>query len=284
MEVFTGDEFEGIMSMINLLSIFETGKDLRGKAWTEIIEAMKKLDRIIIIPLMNPDGRVRIPIRMESYRGDSKTANIVHEYLNTGGKKDGTLIGWPQVKEFIPLDFSKVGFPGGYPNDNGVNIMHDDFFGNRQPETQSLFDLVSREKPDLILDMHTGAPPRNYFMRMHRPFCEQELKSVFDSLYYSVHKGLALRGMQDTEEVSKEANFADAPQGVYNLESALNLHCGALSVVVEAPSHSFSGTNKAGIPVIQSPEMILDAELVVHMEAMKFLQRTGGRMGWGSKK
>jgi hypothetical protein len=281
-----GGEFEGMMGMINLINIMETGSDLRGKKWPEITEAVSKIDRIILIPFMNPDGRARIPLKMEAYQGTSANANDMHEFLNTGGKPDGTNIGWPQVKEFIPIDFSKTGFPGGYPNDNGVNIQHDDFLGKKQPETQALFDLVVREKPDLIINMHTGAPPGNYFIRMHRPFCETFLKTTFDSLYYSVHKGLTINGLQDTKDVSKETNPADSPQGVYNLDGALNLHCGALSVVVEAPSHSFSGTNRTGKPVVQSPDMIVDAELMVHQEALKFLLRSGGRSKWtsGTKK
>lgn len=115
-----GGEFEGIVGMVNLISVIETGKDLRGKEWPEINEIVNQLDRLVLIPIVNPDGRVRIPLRMEQYRN---TDHTVHEYLNTGGNPDGTLIGWPQVKEFIPLDFGKPVFPGGYPNDAGVNIQ-----------------------------------------------------------------------------------------------------------------------------------------------------------------
>ena len=61
-----------------------------------------------------------------------------------------------------------------------VNFMHDDFFGDLQPENQALFDLVAREKPDIIINMHTGAPGNNYFMRMHRPMCEPVPDPVYD--------------------------------------------------------------------------------------------------------
>ena len=149
-----GGEFEGIAGMVNLISVIETGKDLRGKYWPGITDAISELDRLILIPIANPDGRERIPLRMELYRDTNYT---VHEYLNTGGMPDGTITGWPQIKEFIPMDFSKPGFPGGYPNDAGVNIQHDNFLGKKQPETQALFDLAEREKPDLIINMHTGA-------------------------------------------------------------------------------------------------------------------------------
>ncbi len=277
-----GYETEGITGVVNLISVMETGKDLNGKEWPEISSVKEKVDRIILIPLLNPDGRERVPVIMQTHKGASKDSYLVHEYLNTGGKPDGTLIGWPDVKEFIPMDFSKVGFPGGYPNDAGVNLMHDDFFGDLQPENQALFDLAAREKPDIIINMHTGAPGNNYFMRMHRPMCEPVLDPVYDSLYTSVHTGLTLQGLQSTDDPAIEADPAKSPRGVYNLDCALNLHCGALSVVVEAPSHGFSGTDRSGKPVMQTPEMILNAELVVHLEAMKFLAETGGRSKWKS--
>ena len=129
-----GGEFEGIAGMVNLISVIETGKDLRGKEWPGITEAISELDRLILIPIANPDGRERIPLRMELYRD---TIYTVPEYLNTGGTPDGTITGWPQIKEFIPMDLSKPGFPGGYPNDAGVNIQHDNFLGKKQPETQA---------------------------------------------------------------------------------------------------------------------------------------------------
>jgi hypothetical protein len=158
--------------------------------------------------------------------------------------------------------------------------MHDDFFGDRQPETQALFDLLVSEKPDLVINMHTGAPPGNYFMRMHWPFAEPALDQAFEGLYVKVHTGLALAGLQDTRDPAIEANLSRIPRGVYNLDAAINLHCGALSVVVESPSHSFSGTNRAGELVLQTPGMILDAQLVCHQEAMKYLAESGGRSKW----
>jgi zinc carboxypeptidase len=267
-----GGEFEGIVGTVNLISVLETGKDLRGKEWPEIIEVMAKIDRLILIPIVNPDGRARIPLRMEKYRD---TDHTVAEYLNTGGKADGTITGWPQIKEFIPMDFSLPGFPGGYPNDAGVNIQHDDFLGKRQPETQALFDLTERERPDLISNMHTGA----VYMQMHRPFGEPALYPVFDSLYSYVHKGLAINGLQGTKDPKKAANSSRIRMGGYNLDGALNLHCGALSVVVESPSHGFSGKYSGEIAFL-TPDMLLSSQLICHQEAMRFLAETGGRSKW----
>ncbi len=268
-----GGEFEGIVGMVNLISVIETGKDLRGKEWPEIVEMVNQLDRLVLIPIVNPDGRARLPLRMEPYR---KTDLTVHEYLNTGGNPDGTITGWPQIKEFIPLDFGKPVFPGGYPNDAGVNLQHDDFFGNRQPETQLRFDLCERERPDLIINMHTGAT----FMNLHRSFSEPVLSPVFDSLYVYVHKRLAIEGLQGTKDVEHEINPSKVPAGTFNLDGALNLHCGALSVVVESPSHGFSGKDREGGIAFHSPDMLLDAQLFCHQEAMRFLVESGGRSKW----
>ena len=270
-----GGEFEGIVGLVNLISVLETGKDIRGKEWPKILEAASKLNRIIIIPIVNSDARIRIPLRMEAYRG---TNNTVAEFFSTGGKADGTLIGWPQVKEFIPFNYTKYGFPGGYPNDNGYNIQHDDFFGKKQPETQALFDLTELEKPDLIMNLHTGG----FQFMLHSNFGETKLIPVFDKVFKSVHTELTVRGLQQSTDTIVEANPLRSSKFDYNLDGALNLHCGALTILLEAPSHSFSGKYNDGKVWFHSPEMLLDGELVCQQKAMEFLVSKGGRSKWKS--
>ncbi|MBT4818219.1 MAG: hypothetical protein HN742_17535 [Lentisphaerae bacterium] len=271
-------EYEGVAGLMNLVSVLETGRDLRGKEWPEISDLAEQLDRLILIPVTNVDGRARIPQRMFPYRG---TDNTIYQYFGTGGWADGTNIGWPTCKEFIPLEFSNVQFPGGYPNDAGVNIQHDDFFSSdRQPETEALLRLTADERPDLIVNMHTGAPPRNYFTRMHRPYAEPALMPSFEELYRRVHTRLAVDGLQSTRDPAIEADPSRVPQGVYNLDTALNLHCGALSVLIEAPCHAFSGLDRDGNVVARDPEALVDAQLTCHQEAMRFLAETGGRCAW----
>jgi hypothetical protein len=68
--------------------------------------------------------------------------------------------------------------------------------------------------------------------------------------------------------------------GSFNLDGALNLHCGALIVVVESPSHGFSSVNGIGKTVTMSPEMILKAQLICQQEAIRFLVESGGRSVW----
>jgi predicted deacylase len=276
-----GGEFEGIVGLVNLLSVLETGKDLRGRPWPEIVEAAGRIDRLIVIPIVNVDGRARVPLRMEAFHG---TDGTIAQFMNTGGWPDGTLIGWPECKVFIPLDFSRTQFPGGYPNDHGVNIMHDDFLGARQPETQALLDLAARERPDLILNLHTGAGSENYYTRMLRPVTEAVLTPAFDGLYRAVHTALAQAGLQASGDPAVEADPAHAPQNAFNLDTALDFHCGALSVVVESPSHGYAGKNPKGGEVRQSADRLLDAQLIVQQEAMRYLVGAGGRSRWAGGK
>ena len=269
-------EYEGIVGVVNLVSILETGKDLRGKAWPEITEIAAKIDRIVLIPVTNPDGRARIPLRMALHRG---TDNTVGQYLNTGGYPDGTLIGYPQVKEFVPIDLGRSVYPGGYTNDAGVNLVHDDFFGDKQPETKALFDLAARERPDLIINMHTGAT----YINLYRPVCEAVMSPVFDSLYVTVHRRLTIENLQGTKDLSRIR-----PERVdgfpFNLDAALNMHCGALSVCVESPGHSAFAKTSSGEIITHTPDRLLDAQLFVHQESMRFLAESGGRAKWTRSK
>lgn len=271
-----GGEFEGMVGVVNLISILETGKDLRGTAWPAIASAAAALDRIVLIPITNVDGRARIPLRMMRHRG---TDHQIHEYFNTGAKPDGTIIGWPQCKQNIPLDFSATQFPGGYPNDAGVNIQHDDFFGARQPETQALFDLTARERPDMILNMHTGAT----YMHPLRSFIEPALMPQFEAVYRRIMTGLTEAGQQQTSDPARHSDPSRERLSVFNLDSALNMHCGALPVLVESPSHNFSTAKKDDKPYFHTPENLLDAQLVCHREAMQFLAETGGRSRWTAR-
>ena len=91
---------------------------------------------------------------------------------------------------------------------------------------------------------------------------------------------MALEGLQHTKNPLIEADPSRAPKGKFNLDGALNLHCGALSVVVESPSHSFSTMNRDKEIAFLTPDMLLDSQLICHLEAMRFLVESGGRSKW----
>lgn len=275
-----GGEFEGIVGVVNLIAVLETGRDLRGKEWPELTAALAKIDRLVLIPIVNVDGRARIPLRMEPF---AETDNRFHQYFNTGTWADGKPIGWPTIKEFIPLDFKRTQFPGGYPNDAGVNLQHDDFLGQHQPEVQALLNLTAREKPDLMFNMHTGAPPENYYIRMHRPATEWKLDPIFDKLYRQVHTQLTLAGLQGSKDIELEAGKPGRGNMLLALDTVLNLNCGVLAVLIEAPSHSFAGRSREGAVVKHTPEQLLDAQLVAYKAGLEFLAENGGRYRWAPK-
>ncbi|MBN1675469.1 MAG: hypothetical protein JXR37_30795 [Kiritimatiellae bacterium] len=100
---------------------------------------------------------------------------------------------------------------------------------------------------------------------------------MFDEIYRAIHTRLAVEGLQSSADPAIETDPTQAPGSVFNLNSALNLHCGALSVTIEAPCHAFSGMDRAAKLVARDLDATLDAQLVCHQAAMRFLLARGGR-------
>ena len=144
-----GGEFEGTVALNNLISLLENGVDLKGDTNPALTDAMSKVN-LLIIPCMNPDGRSRI--EFDSFVG--KTFEDLR-YYNQGTWKDGSLCGYPECKKIHPIK-EYCEFLGAYFNDDGVNFMHDDFFGKMAAETRFLFDTVDEYVPDLTILLHGG--------------------------------------------------------------------------------------------------------------------------------
>ncbi len=117
---------------------------------------------------------------------------------------------------------------------------------------------------------------------MHlRPFLEPALTPAFDALYRRVQSRLAAANFEESGDLQAEGNPEQMKTpSPYNLDTALNLHSGALSVVIESPSHAASTATRAGKPVVFTPDDLVDIQLLCHQEAMKFLAETGGRSKW----
>jgi hypothetical protein len=136
--------------------------------------------------------------------------------------------------------------------------------------------LTARERPDLILNMHTGAS----FIQPLRPFIEPVLIPAWEEFYRRVRTLLAQEGLQGSADSAKAADPARETTSPYNLETALNLNCGALAALVESPAHSFSSIKRDGKPFQHTAQDLLNAQLITHQEAMVYLLETGGRMKW----
>jgi hypothetical protein len=90
-------------------------------------------------------------------------------------------------------------------------------------------------------------------------------------------------GLERSGDTAAIANPARERLSVFNLDSALNMHCGSLSVLVESPSHAFSRAKRNGQPFFHTPDNLLDAQLICHQESMKYLTDTGGQVSWRTK-
>ncbi|HZN57314.1 MAG TPA: M14 family zinc carboxypeptidase, partial [Planctomycetota bacterium] len=133
-----GHEIEGMVGLVNLIRVAETGSDLRGKEWPRLADALRR-SRVLVVPVSNPDGRARCPY--DSFVGvplDEMTR------IGQGTRKDGTLWGWPGVKARHPMK-GDVGILGAYFNDDGINLMHDDFFSPMAEETKALLRVAREE-------------------------------------------------------------------------------------------------------------------------------------------
>jgi hypothetical protein len=153
-----GGETEGIAVCLNVIEILETGRDLQGNDRSNL-QALLGRVRLTIIPCMNPDGRQRALV--DHLVG----AELDDLYLvQQGIWSDGTLPRGRKIKETQPFPPDQVQYLGGYYNQSGINLQHDDFFGPAlAPENRAVIDMLRHELPDGFLSLHAhGAPPCFY--------------------------------------------------------------------------------------------------------------------------
>jgi predicted deacylase len=175
-------EVEAVAGATNLISLLETGKDLRGQSRPKLVELAGKY-RLVIVPCLNMDGRAITPDHLKGATEDQALR------ANQGSWKDGRPIGYPGCKEWSPLPMEKVAHPGGYANADGYNIQHDANPAQFQTkEAAGLLKLVSDEQADLVLLMHSheiggqilGASMLDYPLHVERAHAYKQ--RVFDAL------------------------------------------------------------------------------------------------------
>ena len=133
-----GSEPECVAAAVNMISLLETGKDLKGETDEDFLKLASQY-RLIILPCVNMDGRSISP---DHFRGQPYE---VFRACSQGVWKDSTLVEWKGSKKYFPLPLDKVSFPGGYPNGDGYNIQHDVTPGDmRTEEAKALCRLMAR--------------------------------------------------------------------------------------------------------------------------------------------
>ena len=217
-----GGEMEGIAGILSLFSVLETGKDLKGDSYPEIYNAPEKM-HFAIIPCGNPDGRARVPLA--HFVGESLETL---RYYNQGTWKDGSLCFWPDCKKVHPIK-NAVDFLGAYYNDDGINIVHDNFFDPKSNEVKILYKIADQYAPDLMIQLHGGSNTRNTFLRPYYvPEFLTEIMDSFEECWYNkcTENGLACNKW-GPRDMSKYPPFE------FSVTSALTHLCGAPALIYE---------------------------------------------------
>lgn len=219
-----GQETEGVAALMNLISLLETGRDLAGNENTTLLTLAQKV-RIVIVPVANPDGRARVePAGMVGLKGYDL------RYWGQGTWKDGSLCGWPECKKVHPIK-GHEDFLGGYYNDDGVNLMHDNFFHPFAAETQALLDLCAAENADFVLHLHGGSNSKGDLLQTsYVPVDVQQAIVELSERCLAVGTGENLEF--NVIPVPERASGANPPS--FNLVSAAHHVCGGVSICYES--------------------------------------------------
>ncbi len=238
---FHGAEAEGVAGSMNLLSLLETGKDLRGRSRDSLVELASRFN-LIIVPCLNMDGRAISPDHLNG------ACYQDFRHASQGSWADGSLIGWRGSKAHFPLPLERVAYPGGYPNSEGYNPMHDAEPGNiRTAEVRGLLRLIGRYGVDLVVNAHSYEnPPAALAPGETRAFV------VVDG----INRALFEAGLRK-EPVPPMAKTAS---GV-NFNTLVPLTSGGMAVTLESPvSQGYSFDQLAEISYV-TLEAALRAEL-----------------------
>ena len=217
-----GGEIEGTVSCVNFASLMETGADLRGRRWDALKEAAAAM-RVVLVPLAQPDGRIRSAVK--NMIGGS-TDDLY--YYGQGVQKNGEILRWPACKRKQPIPLDEMAFLGGYYNDAGVNIQHEDFFApNLAPETRALIDLVRDEVPDAFLTLHScGSGPFFTGPDAFIPQAHQYRQAQVAAVVGDRHRRDGLRPGGSPKH---------GPTGGFYFHTALHHTSGALPLLLEFP-------------------------------------------------
>lgn len=250
-----GGELEGIVAMTNLIQVIETGKDYRGRRYDYLYENARRF-RLLLIPCMNPDGRARLPI--------DSLIDVPYEkfvYYMQGSWKDGTLCKWPDCKAVHPIKEAS-GFLGSYFNDDGVNIMHDNFFAPMARETSALLGLADQEAVDFAINLHGGADTPIHFVKVH--YVPQFIMQKQQTFNIGLGQAYAKLGLPFSEVNQVVEDQGSYPYPSMNMTTAIHHACGGVSMTFE----SNMGIDGPGTKL--TPDEILDSHLVLFEQLFRF--------------
>jgi hypothetical protein len=252
-----GGELEGIVGLNNLLGVAETGEDLRGRKWPDLAVNLGRC-RVLVVPVGNPDGRARCPV--DSWVGADEHT---YERIGTGTRPDGTNYVWPMVKRFHPMRGAVVGVLGAYFNDDGVNLMHDEWFEPMAEETRAYLRLTREEAPDFIVILHSHESRPSVEPTAYVPRTVKETIRAFADRLYQRYRSAGLPAREAGPEVQDDG--VAFPPPAFNLASALHHTCGGVAFIHECTA----GARYHSVPEV-THEQILDFEMLLYDELFQF--------------
>ena len=143
-----GHEAQGPAACFNLLSLLESGADLKGQAGPEFPEI-----NYVVVPIINPDARARM---LNSFVGLSVQDVLNYDAGRTRAGERNARSGDVSPEEMLIL--------GGLYNDRGVDLIrHNDSQAIGSPELEAIFAFIGRTRPDVCLELHAHcAAPQFY--------------------------------------------------------------------------------------------------------------------------
>lgn len=257
-----GQEVEGLVGLLNLIHIAETGKDYRGKNYSSLKIKIEKC-RTIIIPCGNPDGRKRCPY--DSFVG--LPTSIMTKY-GQGTKKDGTFWGWPGAKSLHPMK-GDVQILGAYFNDDGINVMQDEYFNPMAKETSAILEIARTEAPDITVSLHSH---ENRPIILQPAFVPMFIKNRTYDLAIKLNQRYKNSDLpvypEDWFWTPKPDDETFPPKTTFNLISALHHISGTMAFTFEC-SHGSISDNVLN-PMIDYND-ILDIQLTLYDEIFNYI-------------
>ncbi len=173
-----------------------------------------------------------------------------------------------------------VGILGAYFNNEGINMMHDDFFSPMAMETEAILEIARSEAPDMTVSLHSHHQKARILPANYVPwFMKQRIDSLTRQLNLRYQKA-NLPHIPD-EWISGPAIEDEKfpPQTSFNLISALHHISGTMAFTFEC-SH---GTVTEDVPEpFVTYDNILDIQLYLYEEMLDYVLEN--RLYWESPK
>jgi len=250
-----GHEVEGLTGLVNFINIMETGRDLRGRDQSELRTLGKKC-RLLIIPAGNPDGIARFEPR--TAHGMTRDES---SFWSMGTWSDDTIAYWPTSTRLHPRVGDDVGFLGCYFNDDGINLLHDEFFAPMSSEATTILMVAMEAGPDLATSLHRWSQSP---VLLRPAYVAMEVQEDVRSLARQYYDLLDKRGLPHKKLFSMKPD-GRKNSASFNLTSAIYHISGATSFTFESP-HEIAGEKTCRA----SLEKLLDIQLALYEAMMRY--------------